>query len=57
MITKEQFEAYERIRSSGITNMFMISTVCACSGLTREQVTEIMNTYDKLMEMYPGVRK
>lgn len=57
MITKEQFEAYERVRSSGVTNMWNVTLVCELSNLTRPQVMEIIKSYDKLMVLYPGVRK
>ena len=57
MITKEQFQAYEDVRSSGVTNMFDVKTVQALSGLTREKILEIMKTYRELMKQYPDVRK
>ena len=55
-ITKEQFEVYEKVRSSGVTNMFDISLVCELSCLDRETVMEIIEKYDDLMELYPEVR-
>jgi hypothetical protein len=57
MTTKEQFEAYERVRQSGVTNMFAVNVVAQLSGLTREQITGIMENYSQLCEQYPGVRK
>ena len=56
-ITKEQFEAYEAVRESGITNMFMVSTVCELSGLNHETVIQIMKEYNKLMIKFPKVRR
>ncbi len=56
-ITKEQFERYEDIRSSGITNMGQINYVMELSGLTRVECLEIMKNYDKYMEEYLDVRK
>ena len=56
-ITKEEFEKYEKVRDSGVTNMFMVSTVCDLSGLTKDKVMDIMCNYDELMKMYPEVRK
>lgn len=56
-ISKEDFKAYERVRKSGVTNMFMVSNVCAYSGLSREKVLAIMEGYDKLVETYPNVRE
>ncbi len=52
MITKEQFEDYEDVRVSGVTNMFDVKTVMAMSGLTREQCSEIMKDYSELKEKY-----
>ena len=57
MITKEQFEDYEAVRSSGVTNMFDVKTVERLSGLTREQCLEIMKTYSELKKQFPDVRK
>ena len=48
MITKEQFESYEAVRELGVTNMLAVNTVCELSGLTREQVFEIMKNYSAL---------
>jgi len=56
-ITKEEFEAYEKVRASGVTNMFAVNVVCELSGLDREKVMEIMKTYQKLMDKFPEVRK
>ena len=47
-ITKRQFKAYENVRLSNKTNMFMISNVMALSGLEKEQILEIMENYEKL---------
>ena len=51
-ITKEDFKAYELVRTSGITNMFMVSEVSKLSGLTKEQCINIMKNYDSLCEKY-----
>ena len=51
-INKEEFEAYERVRKSGVTNMFAVSTVCNLSGLDRETVIAIMDNYSELAEKY-----
>jgi hypothetical protein len=56
-ITKDEFEAYESVRASGVTNMFAVNVVSQLSGLTREQILEIMKSYGQLTEKYPGVRK
>lgn len=59
MITKEEFEIYEEIRSKGLTNMFDVRNVISLSSgeLTRDDCLEIMKNYDKLMKKYPDVRK
>jgi len=53
-ITKEDFEAYEAVRESGVTNMFAITTVSELSGLDKETIREIMNGYSLLSEKYSG---
>jgi Pyruvate/2-oxoacid:ferredoxin oxidoreductase gamma subunit len=55
-ITKADFEAYERVRLSGVTNMFMVSTVCDLSGLEREQVKDIIKNYETYEAKWPDVR-
>ena len=56
-ITKEEFEAYEAVRSSGVTNMFAVNVVSELSGLSRDRVMKIMREYQLLMDKYPEVRK
>lgn len=56
-ITKEQFEAYEAVRESGITNMFDVNVVSALSGLSRDEIVAVMKQYSDLCEKFPGVRK
>lgn len=56
-ISKEDFEAYEGVRQSGVTNMFMVNVVCDLSALSRSQVMLIMKNYDELCQKYPGVRE
>ena len=56
-ITKDDFEDYERVRSSGATNMFMVNNVIGLSDdLTKEKIMDIMKNYDKYCKLYPGVR-
>ena len=55
-ITKEDCEAYEKVRTSGITNMFDVSRVCQLSCLDRDKVMEIMKKYEELNEKW-GFRK
>ena len=55
-ITKEEFEAYEMVRQSGITNMFAVNLVCKLNGLPKQKVMDIMRSYKDLMVAYPDVR-
>lgn len=52
IINKEDFLEYERVRQSGLTNMFNIAVVCEMSGLTREKVFKIMREYAQLKERF-----
>jgi hypothetical protein len=54
-ITKSEFQAYVRVQKSGATNMFDVRTVGALSGLSREQILEIMRTYKTLSIKYPDI--
>lgn len=56
-ITREQFQAYEDVRKSGVTNMFDLRTVMLLSGLDRDTIIAIMRGYEGLDAKYPGVRK
>jgi hypothetical protein len=51
-ISKEEFDRYENVRESGVTNMFNVSNVAALSGLHKEKVISIMKNYSKLYEQY-----
>jgi len=51
MITKEQFKKYEKIRLSGITNMFDITFVSELTGLNKKQILEIMQNYKELKKL------
>ena len=46
-ITQDQFDAYEDVRESGVTNMFNVTVVSDYSGLNRE---DIMTNYGTLLE-------
>jgi len=54
-ITKKDFEAYNKVRESGRTNMFMITEVINLSGLTREKIKCIMENYKELNTKYDSV--
>ena len=51
-ITQEQFESYEDVRESGVTNMFDVKTVGELSGLEKEEIMTIMTKYGQLKEKY-----
>ena len=51
-ITEEQFEAYEDVRQSGVTNMFDVKYVMELSGLEKEDIMTIMKSYGELKEKY-----
>jgi hypothetical protein len=47
-VTKANFEEYETVRMSGITNMFNVTMVEELTSLSREQIFAIMHEYEKL---------
>ena len=47
-ITQEDFQAYEDVRQSGVTNMFAVSTVSDYSGLSKDKIISIMKNYSEL---------
>ena len=51
-ITQDEFDAYEDVRQSGVTNMFDVSTVSDYSGLSREKIIDIMSNYETLCIKY-----
>jgi len=55
-ITEDDFQQYEDVRQSGVTNMFMVTTVIQLSGLTKQQILCIMENYSELCKKYPDVR-
>ncbi len=56
-ITEEQFAAYEKVRSSGVTNMFNIRNVTVLSGLSKDVIFDIIANYNELSTKYPDVVK
>ena len=58
-ITKEEFSAFEDVRSSGLTNMWDIKAVIELSDdiLNKEVCLLIMKEYDYLMLKYPNIRE
>ena len=51
-ITQEDYQAYEDVRLSGVTNMFAVSTVSDYSGLSKDKIVSIMKNYSALREKY-----
>ena len=51
-ITKKECEDYEEVRMSGVTNMFMVSTVSDLSGLDIEKVKFIISNYTELNKIW-----
>ena len=51
-ITQEDFQAYEDVRESGVTNMFNTSVVSNYSGLSKDKIVSIMQNYGTLHERY-----
>ena len=51
-ITQDDFQAYEDVRQSGVTNMFAVSTVSDYSGLSKDKIISIMQNYSALNEKY-----
>ena len=51
-ITQEEFEAYEDVRQSGVTNMFAVSKVSDYSGLSKDKIVSIMKNYSALHSKY-----
>ena len=54
-VTKEQFEAFVRVQTSGDYNM-LDPRAQATTGLTRAIYLAVMEQYGKLMEQYPDVK-
>ena len=51
-ITQDDFQAYEDVRESGVTNMFNTSVVSDYSGLSKDKIVSIMQNYGALHERY-----
>ena len=51
-ITQDEFDAYEDVRESGVTNMFNISVVSDYSGLSRDKIITIIKNYTDLNDRY-----
>jgi len=51
-ITQDEYQAYEDVRESGVTNMFAVDVVSDYSGLSRDKIVSIMKNYSALRERY-----
>ena len=51
-ITQEEFDSYEDVRQSGVTNMFAVNTVSDYSGLSKDKIVSIMKNYGALRDKY-----
>ena len=51
-LPQEQYEAYVDVQMSGVTNMFDVKTVGQLSGLEKEEIITIMQSYSELKEKY-----
>ena len=51
-ISPEDFEAYEDVRQSGVTNMFDFRTVMELSGLSKDMIMKIMKNYTEAKKVY-----
>ena len=49
---KDIFKRYEKVRLSGVTNMFNINTVARLAKIDKEDIFYIMDNYDKLSKKY-----
>jgi len=58
MITREKMQAYEDVRQSGQTNMFIVKNVIALSSepLTKEDCLDIMKNYTTYLEKFDIAR-
>ena len=56
-ISKEEFQAYEQVRASGVTNMWDTEVVANLSGLDHDTILELMKQYSELNARWPEVRK
>ena len=51
-ITQEEFDSYEDVRQSGVTNMFAVNIVSDYSGLSKDKIISIMKNYRALRDKY-----
>lgn len=51
-ITKDEFEKYQKIQFSGVTNMFDVRFVSELTGLSYDKIIYIMKHYKEINEQY-----
>jgi hypothetical protein len=56
LISEAEFQAYEDVRKSGVTNMMAVKLVSELSGLQQDTIFQIMEDYNNLCRLYPNVR-
>ena len=58
-INKEEFQAFEKVRVSGETNMFDVPMVMQLANglISKKQILIIMDNYSELKKKYPDVRE
>ena len=54
-ITKSDFESYEKIRASGVINMFVVKGVSDLTGIPRDKIIHIITNYGSLSEKHKKV--
>jgi len=55
MIHRKDFQAYENVRQSGVTNMFNFAVVSELSGLSKAKIIEVMRHYQALKKEWNAV--
>jgi hypothetical protein len=51
-VTREQFQRFNEIRNSGVTNMLDSKVVCMFADITPEVHRYIVNNYNELLNKY-----
>ena len=51
-MNKEKFRAYEKVRASGVVNMWDVKSVCNLSGLVKKDCFDIMRNYSQYKAIY-----
>lgn len=51
-ISRQDFEAYEDVRQSGVVNMFDIRKVGELTGLEKPVIRQIMTEYTELKKLF-----